>query len=79
MTNQGATRAREDGRHWLPSQGVDPAPLAELNDSASALAVTSQLSGLLTVRNTREQVATMGARACRGWSRVRASGSNKAL
>ena len=23
--------AREDGRHWLPSQGVDPAPLAELN------------------------------------------------
>jgi hypothetical protein len=31
MTNQRAPRAREDGRHWLPSQGVDPAPLAELN------------------------------------------------
>jgi hypothetical protein len=31
MTIQKAPRAREDGRHWLPSQGVDPAPLAELN------------------------------------------------
>jgi hypothetical protein len=31
MTNQRASRAREEGRHWLPSQGVDPAPLAELN------------------------------------------------
>lgn len=31
MTNHRAPRAREDGRHWLPSQGVDPAPLAELN------------------------------------------------
>ncbi len=31
MTNQRAPRPREDGRHWLPSQGVDPAPLAELN------------------------------------------------
>jgi hypothetical protein len=27
----GRARPREDGRHWLPSQGVDPAPLAELN------------------------------------------------
>ncbi len=26
-----APRPREDGRHWLPSQGVDPAPLTELN------------------------------------------------
>jgi hypothetical protein len=26
-----ASQAREEGRHWLPSQGVDPAPLAELN------------------------------------------------
>jgi hypothetical protein len=31
MTNHRAPRAREDGRHWLPSHGVDPAPLAELN------------------------------------------------
>jgi hypothetical protein len=31
MKSQGGARPREDGRHWLPSQGVDPAPLAELN------------------------------------------------
>ena len=31
MKRQGSPRPREDGRHWLPSQGVDPAPLAELN------------------------------------------------
>lgn len=31
MKNRGGQRPRDDGRHWLPSQGVDPAPLAELN------------------------------------------------
>lgn len=31
MKNPRAPGAREDARHWLPSQGVDPAPLAELN------------------------------------------------
>jgi hypothetical protein len=31
MKSQGGLRLRNDGRHWLPSQGVDPAPLAELN------------------------------------------------
>ena len=31
MTMRGGFQKREDGRHWLPSQGVDPAPLAELN------------------------------------------------
>ena len=31
MSNQGGSKARDDARHWLPSQGVDPAPLAELN------------------------------------------------
>jgi hypothetical protein len=31
MKSLGGARPREDGRHWLPSQGVDPAPLAELN------------------------------------------------
>jgi hypothetical protein len=36
-TNQ---RGREDGRHWLPSQGVDPAPLAELNAECLALLAT---------------------------------------
>jgi NTE family protein len=37
-------------------------PLETLSDSASALAITGQLSGLLTVRNTREQVGTLSAR-----------------
>lgn len=31
MKSQGRPRPRDEGRHWLPSQGVDPAPLAELN------------------------------------------------
>jgi len=45
MTNQRAPRAREDGRHWLPSQGVDPAPLAELN---------AECLGLLAAHAARE-------------------------
>lgn len=31
------TGQREEPRHWLPSQGVDPAPLAELNAEALGL------------------------------------------
>jgi hypothetical protein len=31
MTGRGVQRTRDEVRHWLPSQGVDPAPLAELN------------------------------------------------
>jgi hypothetical protein len=31
MSSQVGQRTREGVRHWLPSQGVDPAPLAELN------------------------------------------------
>ena len=31
MAMRGGSRMRDDLRHWLPSQGVDPAPLAELN------------------------------------------------
>jgi hypothetical protein len=31
MAIRGGFQTRDDGRHWLPSQGVDPAPLAELN------------------------------------------------
>jgi hypothetical protein len=37
---------REEARHWLPSQGVDPAPLAELN---------SECLGLLASRAAQEQ------------------------
>lgn len=36
MSGHGGQRRREDGRHWLPSQGVDPAPLAELNSECLA-------------------------------------------
>lgn len=39
MKRQGSPRPREDGRHWLPSQGVDPAPLAELNAECLGLLV----------------------------------------
>ncbi len=31
MQNWLGQRSREEARHWLPSQGVDPAPLTELN------------------------------------------------
>jgi NTE family protein len=37
-------------------------PLATLDRSASALAITSQLTGLMTVGNTRVQIATLSAR-----------------
>ena len=38
-------KTREDGRHWLPSQGVDPAPLTELN---------AECLGLLSARAADE-------------------------
>jgi hypothetical protein len=40
MKISGTPRAREDVRHWLPSQGVDPAPLAELNAECLGLLAT---------------------------------------
>jgi len=40
MKRQGSPRPREDSRHRLPSQGVDPAPLAELNAECLGLLVT---------------------------------------
>jgi hypothetical protein len=40
MKTGGMSRAREDARHWLPSQGVDPAPLAELNAECLGLLAT---------------------------------------
>lgn len=46
MTNHRAPRAREDGRHWLPSQGVDPAPLAELNAECLGLLAARAAQGL---------------------------------
>ena len=40
MSVRGSQRARDEVRHWLPSQGVDPAPLAELNAECLGLLAT---------------------------------------
>jgi hypothetical protein len=40
MRERQGARARQETRHWLPSQGVDPAPLAELNSECLALLAT---------------------------------------
>jgi hypothetical protein len=45
-TPERAARAREDGRHWLPSQGVDPAPLAELNAECLGLLAARAAQGV---------------------------------
>jgi hypothetical protein len=37
MVIRGIPPAREEARHWLPSQGVDPGPLAELNNECLGL------------------------------------------
>jgi hypothetical protein len=50
MAIRGASPTREDGRHWLPSQGVDPAPLAELN---------SECLGLLAMRASEAESLTL--------------------
>ena len=39
MQSWSGQKTREDGRHWLPSQGVDPAPLTELNAECLGLLV----------------------------------------
>jgi hypothetical protein len=50
MAIRGASPTREEGRHWLPSQGVDPAPLAELN---------SECLGLLAMRASEPEGAVL--------------------
>jgi len=45
MVSRAGQRTREDGRHWLPSQGVDPAPLAELNAECLGLLATRAADG----------------------------------
>jgi len=39
MATRGSSHTRDDGRHWLPSQGVDPGPLTELNAECLELLV----------------------------------------
>jgi hypothetical protein len=48
MQNWLGQKAREETRHWLPSQGVDPAPLTELN---------AECLGLLAARATESVCA----------------------
>src|SRR5262245_28336358 len=70
MATRGASQTREDARHWLPSQGVDPAPLAELNAEALGLLAIraaetdcSELPPLLAA--LRDQWAELPAHAVR--------------
>ena len=37
MAIRGISHTRDEARHWLPSQGVDPAPLTELNSECLGL------------------------------------------
>jgi hypothetical protein len=46
MTNHRGPRGRDDARHWLPSQGVDPAPLAELNAECLGLLAARAANGI---------------------------------
>ena len=71
MVSRAGQRGREDGRHWLPSQGVDPAPLAELNAEFLGLLATraaelrpAEPAAPLLVA-LRESWATLSAQAVR--------------
>ena len=71
MATRMGTPTRDEARHWLPSQGVDPAPLAELNseclgllalraaEAASPVPMPPLLAAL------REQWASLSAQAAR--------------
>jgi len=69
MANRSRQRARDDGRHWLPSQGVDPTPLAELNAECLGLLVlrAAEPSGDLPLppllAGMREQWAALSSNA----------------
>jgi hypothetical protein len=70
MANRGASPTRDDARHWLPSQGVDPAPLAELNAEALVLlaerAAEADRAGLPPLlADLREQWVELPAHAVR--------------
>ena len=64
-------RSREEGRHWLPSQGVDPAPLAELNAECLGLLATRAADGsagapapplIASLRDEWASLSTLAAR-----------------
>jgi len=60
MTSRGGTRARDEARHWLPSQGVDPAPLTELNAECLGQLVAMAID---TVTNSSVPVLLSSLRA----------------
>jgi hypothetical protein len=45
MAIRGVSQTREEARHWLPSQGVDPGPLAELNGECLGLLAIRTVEG----------------------------------
>jgi len=71
MTSQGGRRTRDEVRHWLPSQGVDPAPLAELNSECLGQLVLRAnesdtiANAPLLLSSLREQWASLPAHALR--------------
>lgn len=71
MAIRGVSQTREEARHWLPSQGVDPGPLAELNAECLgqlAMRVAESESGAALpplLENLRAQWADMPAHAVR--------------
>ena len=71
MAIRAGTQSREENRHWLPSQGVDPAPLTELNAECLGLlvmrAAESEFPALLPplLATLHEQWAAMSAHAVR--------------
>jgi hypothetical protein len=71
MKTRGGPRARDEARHWLPSQGVDPAPLAELNSECLGLLVLraaegeTLVSAPILLSSLREQWASLSAHALR--------------
>ena len=71
MAMRAGTQTREENRHWLPSQGVDPAPLTELNAECLGLlvmrAAESGMPGSLPplLATLHDQWAAMSAHAVR--------------
>lgn len=71
MSVRVASNTREEARHWLPSQGVDPAPLTELNAECLGLLVMRAvdadcaLSLPPLVASLRDQWASLSAHAVR--------------
>src|SRR3954463_7754458 len=71
MTSRGGSRTRDEVRHWLPSQGVDPAPLAELNSECLGQLVARAAEGDSStcmpalLSSLRAQWATLPAHAVR--------------